>query len=103
MALIPLAFLAACATSTPERGRAVTPAPVAEQPRIGVVESASVVSLASTPSATAGGTAGAATSPTMAYRVKLPDGSTQSVVQQGERFAVGDRVKLTGEGRLARP
>lgn len=82
---------------TPE-ARAVEKAPMS-----GVVESASVLSLASSPSAAAGGTAGPATSPTMAYRVKLADGSTQSVVQQGERFAVGDRVQLTGDGRLVRP
>jgi hypothetical protein len=38
----------------------------------------------------------------MAYRLRMADGSTRSVVQTGERFEVGDHVELTGEGRLAR-
>jgi len=69
---------------------------------IGTVESASVVSLSSAPAA-AGSTAGPATSATMAYRLKMADGTTQDVVQAGERFEVGDRVELTREGRLVRP
>jgi hypothetical protein len=69
---------------------------------VGTVESASVVSLSSAPAA-AGGTAGPATSATMAYRLKMADGTTQDVLQAGERFEVGDRVELTREGRLVRP
>ena len=38
----------------------------------------------------------------MAYRVKMGDGTTQDIVQSGERFAVGDRVEITREGRLNR-
>jgi hypothetical protein len=93
--------LAACAVSPRE-----TPAPVTTaatpsyQPGIGIVESASVVALASSPSA--GGT-GAPASPTMAYRLKMADGSTQNVVHTGERFELGDRVQITGDGRLTRP
>ena len=88
---------------------ASTPVPAAPQashsanatrPGVGVIESASVVSLPST-GAAAGGTA--ARGPTMAYAVKMPDGSTQSVVQAGERFQLGDRVQVTSEGRLVRP
>jgi hypothetical protein len=70
---------------------------------IGVVESASVVSLSSSSSAAAGASGTAASTATMAYRVQMPDGSTRSVVQAGERFAVGERVMLTGDGRLTRP
>jgi hypothetical protein len=39
----------------------------------------------------------------MAYRVQMPDGTTQSIVQAGERFAVGERVEITGDGRVVRP
>ncbi len=82
------------------------PADQAAAPRsyragIGVVESASVVSLSSP--AAAGGTASPATSPTMAYRLKMADGATQDVVQAGERFELGDRVQVSSEGRLSRP
>jgi hypothetical protein len=104
-------LLVACAVSPRE-----TPAPAAPaaapptaapampsyQPGVGVVESASVVSLASSPAA-AGGTAGAPASPTMAYRLKMADGSTQNVVHTGERFELGERVQVTSDGRLTRP
>jgi hypothetical protein len=63
------------------------------------VQSASVASLPSSGTAAGGGTAG----PTMAYRIAMPDGSTQSVVQAGERFRVGDRVQVTSDGRALRP
>jgi hypothetical protein len=62
-----------------------------------VVESASIVALGSSPSA--GGTASPST---MAYRLKMEDGSTQSVVQAGERYEVGDRLQITSDGRLSR-
>lgn len=118
---LPLAMLAACAVSPPHRpvgdpsgpvdeappvqtSRPVEPAPpAAPQAVVGIVESASVVSLSSVPSSAAGGASGPSSSPTMAYRVQLPDGRTQSVVQAGERFAVGDRVRVTADGRLTRP
>ena len=45
----------------------------------------------------------AATSPTMAYRLKMADGSVQDVVQAGERFRVGERVRIASDGRLMRP
>ena len=73
----------------------------ANRPGVGTIESATVLSLAAAPAA-AGGTAGAATNATMAYRLKMADGSTQEVVQAGERYEVGDRVELTPEGRLVR-
>ena len=113
---LPLAMLAACAVSSPDRpvGDApgaqarppiepAAPARATPQPVVGIVESASVVSLSSMPSAAAGGASGPSSSPTMAYRVQMPDGRTQSVVQAGERFAVGDRVRVTADGRLTRP
>jgi outer membrane lipoprotein SlyB len=88
----------------------VTPAPAAPvviaqayRPGLGTVESASVVSLPSVNSATAGATAGAATNATMAYRLRMLDGTMQSVVQEGERFELGERVRLTADGRLVRP
>jgi hypothetical protein len=119
-ALFAVAMLVACAVSPPDNPVAdrpgveagaridqtaapTTPAPRTFRPGIGVVESASVVSLSSAPSAAAGGTAGAATSPTMAYRLKMADGTTQDVVQAGERFEVGDRAQMTSDGRLSRP
>ncbi len=103
--------LAACAVSSPDRapvppaaGDAVQgssspsspPAPLPpHRPGGGVVESASVVSLSSSPSA--GGTA---SSPTMGYRLKMEDGSMQNILHAGERFEVGDRVEVTSDGRL---
>lgn len=119
-------MLAACAVSPPDRpvtdspaveanrpmdstsvpptpGPPVTQTPRAYRPGPGVVQSASVVSLSSSPSAAAGGTGAAASTPTMAYRVQMPDGTTQSIVQAGERFAVGERVEITGDGRVVRP
>lgn len=105
-------LLAACAAPAPnppsERpAETATVPPTAASPAsnhagIGTIESATVLSLASAPAA-AGGTAGPATSATMAYRLKMADGTTQDVVQAGERFEVGDRVELTREGRLVRP
>lgn len=107
---VPLAMLAACAVSPPHHPPAVQTSrpmeaapPAAPQALVGIVESASVVSLSSVPSAASGGASGPSSSPTMAYRVQMPDGRTQSVVQAGERFAVGDRVRLTADGRLTRP
>jgi hypothetical protein len=119
-ALAQLAVLAACAVSprdnsvsdrpgieaderVEQSATPPTPAPRTYRPGIGIVESAAVVSLSSTASAAAGGTAGAATSPTMAYRLKMADGTTQDVVQTGERFQVGDRVRMISDGRLIRP
>jgi len=108
-------LLAACAFSLPERppvdrpgagadagAPAGTPARTAQQPGVGVIESASVVSLSSPSSASGGATGSVATSATMAYGVKMADGSTQNIVQAGERFAVGDRVEITQDGRLIR-
>ena len=80
LVLTPLAMLAACAGSPPDR------------PIEGAVESASVVSLSSK-----------ASIPRMAYRVRLADGTTKDVVQTGERFEVGERVRISGDGRLTQP
>lgn len=101
--MVPLAMLAACAVSPPDRPVGEPVSAPAPQAVVGIVESASVVSLSSVPSAAAGGASGPSSSPTMAYRVQMPDGRTQSVVQAGERFAVGDRVRVTADGRLTRP
>jgi hypothetical protein len=78
------------------------PASPAYRPGVGTIESAAVLSLSSAPAA-AGGTAGPGTSATMAYRLKMADGTAQDVVQAGERFEVGERVEMTREGRLVRP
>jgi hypothetical protein len=110
------ALLAACAApprdepaaarSTAEGNRpadsAAVPAAPTHRPGVAIIESATVLSLSSAPAA-AGGTASPATSATMAYRLKMADGTTQDVVQAGERFEVGDRVEMTREGRLVRP
>lgn len=80
LVLTPLALLSACAGSPPDR------------PIEGAVESASVVSLSSQ-----------ASNPRMAYRVRMPDGTTKDVVQSGERFDVGERVRITADGRLTQP
>jgi hypothetical protein len=111
-----LYLLAACALSLPERppvdrpgagAEAVTPggapARTAHRPGVGVIESASVVSLSSSSPASGGGTASAATGVTMAYRVRMADGTTQDVVQAGERFERGERVRVTADGRVQRP
>lgn len=90
-ALALCALLAACAGSPPDR------------PVEGVVESASVVSLSSKSPSSAGGATGEAPSARMAYRVRMADGTTKDVVQAGERFEVGDRVRITGDGRLTQP
>jgi hypothetical protein len=119
-ALAQLAVLAACAVSAPDdavpdrpgveaderveqTAAPPAPAPRTYRPGVGIVESASVVSLSSSTPAAAGGTTGAATSPTMAYRLTMADGTTQDVVQAGERFEVGDRIQITSDGRLIRP
>lgn len=85
---------------TPTPAPRATPgaSPSAYRPGLGTVESASVVSLSSSSSAAAGGTGA-----TMAYRVRMADGSTQNVVQAGERFSVGERAQVTSDGRLVRP
>lgn len=102
----PAATTAAPAPAAPAPITAVpiAPAPTASavktyRPGVGVVESASVVSLPSSASAAAGGTTGA----TMGYRLRMADGTTQDVVQAGERFEVGSRVQITGDGRVIRP
>lgn len=77
LVLTPLALLSACAGAPPDR------------PIEGAVESASVLSLSSK-----------ASSPRMAYRVRMADGTTKDVVQTGERFEVGERVRITADGRL---
>lgn len=99
-------LVAGCALSLPERPPVDRPgadAGAAHRPGVGVIESASVVSLSSpSPSASGGATASAVMSATMAYRVKMADGMTQNIVQAGERLAVGDRVEITQDGRLIR-
>lgn len=90
----PIETLAPVSTPTP----APKPPERTYRPGIGTVESASIVSLSSSQSAAAGGTTG----PTMGYRLRMADGTMQGVVQTGERFAVGDRVEITPDGRLIR-
>lgn len=104
--------LAACAVpqpyppSTPtaasEAAQANSPATrppagaTALKPGFGVVESASVVSLPSSSSVAAGASAG----PTMAYRLRMEDGSAQNLLHAGERLEVGDRVEVKSDGRM---
>ena len=72
------------------------PAPAAKaasksyRPGLGIVESASVLSGPSSPSASSGG----ATAPRMAYRLKMLDGTTQEILQTGDRFQVGGEFAL---------
>jgi outer membrane lipoprotein SlyB len=98
-ATAPAATTPAPIASAPLPPAPATPAARAYRPGIGIVESATVVALSSSTSAAAGGASG----PTMAYRLKMNDGTTQEVVQTGRRFQVGDRVFLTREGRVALP
>lgn len=111
LVLVASITLAACAVSQPYPSSTPTaasdavqanpatrppPASTALKPGLGVVESASVVSLPSSSGAAAGASAG----PTMAYRLKMEDGSTQNLLRAGERLEVGDRVEVTSDGRL---
>jgi outer membrane lipoprotein SlyB len=98
-ATAPAATTPAPIASVPLAPAPATPAARAYRPGIGIVESATVVALSSSASAAAGGTSG----PTMAYRLKMNDGTTQDVVQTGRRFEIGDRVLLTRDGRVAFP
>jgi outer membrane lipoprotein SlyB len=103
-AIPPAASAPATTTPAPIASAPLPPAPATPavrsyRPGIGIVESATVISLSSSTSAAAGGASG----PTMAYRLKMNDGTTQDVVQTGRRFEVGDRVYLTREGRVALP
>jgi outer membrane lipoprotein SlyB len=103
-ATAPAATAPAATTPAPIASTPLPPAPAAPaartyRPGIGIVESATVVALSSSTSAAAGG----ATGPTMAYRLRMNDGTTQEVVQTGRRFQVGDRVFLSREGRVALP
>jgi hypothetical protein len=94
-------LLAACAAPVGDRPPAPVPAAASTyKSGVGVIESASVVSLSSSQSATAGGSA--PPGPTMAYRLKMEDGTTQNIVQAGVRFELGDRVEVTSNGRLVR-
>src|SRR3954467_9364029 len=125
LCIVMLAMLAACAAPSqdrrtgPDQPLAIPPVsdgarpvdsaggPAAAAPRtyragVGTIQSATVLSLSSAP-ASAGATTGAGSSATMAYRVKMADGSLQELVQTGERFEVGDRAQVTSEGRLVRP
>ena len=95
---VPAASVPAPAASVPPPPASTTRAPSALRPGVGIVESASVVALPSS-SPAAGGTA----QPTMAYRLRMADGSAQDVVQSGPRFQVGERAQLTRDGRLVRP
>ena len=85
--------------AAPPAPTAAPPATKSYRPGIGIIESASVVSLPSSSSAAAGGSSG----PTLAYRLKMLDGTTQDVVQTGRRFEVGDRVQVTRQGRVELP
>ncbi len=95
----PAASAPAPIASTPLPPPSAAPAARTYRPGIGIVESATVVALSSSTSAAAGG----ATGPTMAYRLRMNDGTTQEVVQTGRRFQVGERVFLSREGRVALP
>ncbi len=111
LCIVTLSMLAACAAPFQDRRAGpdqpvamgdVTAAPRTYRAGVGTIQSATVLSLSSAP-ASAGATTGAGSSATMAYRVKMADGSLQELVQTGERFEVGDRAQVTSEGRLVRP
>ena len=66
----------------------------------GIIES---ISLASPPaSASAGGTAAPVASGPYRVTVRMDDGTTQALVVDNRAFLVGDRVRISSDGRLTR-
>jgi hypothetical protein len=66
----------------------------------GIIESISLASLPA--SASAGGTAPPAASGPYRVTVRMDDGNIQTLVVGNRAFLVGDRVRITPEGRLLR-
>jgi len=81
------ALVAACAAPSRDEPAANRPTVEGNRP----VDGATAPAVAASPSAT------------MAYRLKMADGTMQEVVQTGERFEVGERAEVTREGRRVRP
>ena len=95
-------------TSSADTGRVVVApatAPVATVPALrtgyGLVEGVSLVYQAPTPSASAGGTAGAVPGP-FRLMLRMDDGTVQNIVQDYRGFLVGDRVQVMPDGRILR-
>ena len=111
--VLALTALAACSTyepsftTPPPEARTVAPVYPASAYRagFGVIEAiaAERYTAPRLPSAGAGGTVGHAIDRT-GYRltVRMDDGSLQSIAQDNRDFRVGDRVQLTGDGRVIR-
>ena len=97
-----LLFLAACAFAYPPEGRAgIEDVPYAYRPGTGTVEYVTRVEMGGT--AAAGGTAGRIVDG-IAYRltVRMDDGTVQTVLQDSAGFSIGDRVRLTDDGKVVR-
>ena len=107
LALVGTAAICAC---TPYDSRPVTTAgPVVQTPAgvyalgTGVVESVSLLPpprLGERASASTGGSI----APHAGYRlgIRMPDGRLQVIDQESQDFQVGDRVRITGSGRVIR-
>jgi hypothetical protein len=97
-----LLALAACAFSYASEARAGTQdVPYAYRPGTGTVEYVTRVEMGGT--AAAGGTAGRIVDG-IAYRltVRMDDGTVQTVLQDSAGFSIGDRVRLTDDGKVVR-
>ncbi|HEX2566220.1 MAG TPA: hypothetical protein VHL85_05125 [Burkholderiales bacterium] len=104
-----MAAAAACGCTTYD-ARHAAPNPVVQTPAgtyalgTGVVES---VSLQPAPliGERASASTGGSVAPHAAYRlaVRMQDGSLQVIDQPSNDFQVGDRVRVTGSGRVIRP
>jgi len=112
--VLALSALAACTsyeptfTTPPPEARAATvvyPVAAAYRPGYGVIEAIAVERYTAprAPSAGAGATVGHAIDRT-GYRltVRMDDGGLQTIAQDNRDFRVGDRVQLTGDGRVIR-
>ena len=75
--------------------------PYAYRPGFGTVEYVTRVEMGGT--AAAGGTAGRIVDG-IAYRltVRMDDGTVQTVLQDSAGFSIGDRVRLTDDGKVVR-
>ena len=62
-----------------------------------------VQSIVSEHSASAGGSGGPSGAPPYLLTMRMDDGSEQTLRENMLRFRVGDRVRVTADGRIERP